>query len=396
MKILFTSCLSLLAFFCVAQQVRHDHIIPVTEPVQISSLKSLEARFVADKLQGAAPLTVKFTDQSSGNPTSWKWYFGDGDSSLAQHPTHTYAAFGQYTVKLSISDGINGFALEKKDYIKVTPNFLSCDTLHFPLPEPLTYYAIPGKGYVAGNNTYNDKGICDYFENMQPNLAITGMIYRFAKAKQTAGHNEKIPLQIWKSDPSTGKPGTLLRSDTVLLSTLVSDVTNGRLTAVDFDVPFQPGGSFFAGAMFPVLAGDTLAFWSTGPGKVPVNTAWILQSTNNWISAPALWTQQGGLIISNAVFPKVCLLNAIDDKRTPVQFAIWPNPAHDFITLVNQEDIKEISQYSISDLTGKILISGKISQSLSTAIDVQSLKPGIYLLNIKGTHTYFSSKLIIK
>ena len=396
MKILLTTIFSLLTFYCIAQQTRHDSIIPVTKPENVSSLKSLEAKFVADVLQGAAPLTVKFTDQSSGNPISWKWHFGDGDSSIAQHPTHTYKTYGQYTVKLSISDGTNGFALEKKDYIKVTPNYVSCDTLHYPLPEPLTYYAIPGKGYVAGNNTYNDRAVSDYFENMQPNLAITGMIYRFAKAKQSAGHNEKIPLQIWKFDPSTGKPGILLRSDTVLLSTLVSDVTNNRYTTVDFDTPFQPGGSFFAGVRFPVLTGDTLAFWSTGPGKVPVNTAWILQNTNNWISAPDLWTQQGGLIISNAIFPKVCLLNGIDHTRTPASFAIWPNPAHDFISIVYQEDIKDITQFSISDLTGKILISGNISQSLSTAVDVQMLKPGIYLLTIKGIHTYFSSKLIIK
>ena len=395
MKILLTSIFTLWTFFCIAQQTRNDLIIPVTEPANVSSLKSLEAKFVADVLQGAAPLTVKFTDQSNGSPISWKWNFGDGDSSMVQHPTHTYTNYGQYTVKLSISDGVNGFALEKKDYIKVTPNYISCDTLHYPLPEPLTYYAIPGKGYVAGNNTYNDKAVCDYFENMQPNLAITGMIYRFSKAKQSAGNNEKIPLQIWKFDPSTGKPGTLLRSDTVLLSALVSDVTNNRYTTIDFDTPFQPGGSFFAGARFPLLTGDTLAFWSTGPGKVPVNTAWILQNNNNWISAPNLWTQQGGLIISNAVFPKVCLLNAVDHTPAPALFAIWPNPAHDFISLVNQQDIRDFSQYFICDLAGQILISGEVSQTLSTPIDVHSLKPGIYMLNIKGIHTYFSSKLII-
>ena len=396
MKILLTSFISLLSFFCFAQQTRYDFIIPVTEPENVSTMKSLEAKFVADVSQGAAPLTVKFTDQSSGSPISWKWNFGDGDSSMVQHPTHTYTTYGQYTVKLSISDGVNGFALEKKDYIKVTPNYISCDTLHYPLPEPLTYYAIPGKGYVAGNNTYNDKAVCDYFENMQPNLAITGMIFRFTKAKQSAGHNEKIPLQIWKFDPSTGKPGTLLRSDTVLLSALVSDVTNNRYTTIDFDTPFQPGGSFFAGARFPLLTGDTLAFWSTGPGKVPVNTAWILQNNNNWISAPNLWTQQGGLIISNAVFPKVCLLNAVDHTPAPALFAIWPNPAHDLISLVNQQDIRDFSQYFISDLAGKILLNGEVSPSLSTTIDVHTLKPGIDLLKIKGIHTNFSSKLIIK
>ncbi len=42
---------------------------------------------------------VNFTNTSSG-ATSYKWYFGDGDSSLAQNPTHTYATNGIYSVKL--------------------------------------------------------------------------------------------------------------------------------------------------------------------------------------------------------------------------------------------------------------------------------------------------------
>jgi len=34
--------------------------------------------------------TISFTDTSSGNPTSWSWDFGDGNSSTAQNPTHVY------------------------------------------------------------------------------------------------------------------------------------------------------------------------------------------------------------------------------------------------------------------------------------------------------------------
>lgn len=40
----------------------------------------------------------KFTDTSSGGPTTWIWHFGDGDSSYVQHPQHHYIAAGTYTV----------------------------------------------------------------------------------------------------------------------------------------------------------------------------------------------------------------------------------------------------------------------------------------------------------
>ena len=45
---------------------------------------ALEVQFVVDfsanPTRGPAPLTVSFTDQSTGSITSWEWDFGDGSS----------------------------------------------------------------------------------------------------------------------------------------------------------------------------------------------------------------------------------------------------------------------------------------------------------------------------
>jgi PKD repeat protein len=54
-------------------------------------------------------LTVDFTDASTGNPASWSWDFGDPGSgadntSTLQNPSHTYAADGSYTVKLTVTN----------------------------------------------------------------------------------------------------------------------------------------------------------------------------------------------------------------------------------------------------------------------------------------------------
>ena len=45
-----------------------------------------------------------FTDTSLGNPTSWLWNFGDGQTSTVQNPTHTYMANGTYTVSLTATN----------------------------------------------------------------------------------------------------------------------------------------------------------------------------------------------------------------------------------------------------------------------------------------------------
>ena len=49
-------------------------------------------------------LTVAFTDNSTGAPTSWSWDFGDGTTDTTQNPTHTYANPGTYIVCLTASN----------------------------------------------------------------------------------------------------------------------------------------------------------------------------------------------------------------------------------------------------------------------------------------------------
>jgi PKD repeat protein len=63
------------------------------------------------------PLTVNFTDKSTGSPTSWNWTFGDGATSSAKNPVHTYAKAGSYTVTLSISG--NNCQSQKTDTVIV-------------------------------------------------------------------------------------------------------------------------------------------------------------------------------------------------------------------------------------------------------------------------------------
>ncbi|MDX8339541.1 PKD domain-containing protein [Draconibacterium sp. IB214405] len=62
---------------------------------------------------------VYFSDQSGNSPTSWKWEFGDGETSTIQNPSHTYITTGIYTVKLVVSNGFGIDSLMKQNYITV-------------------------------------------------------------------------------------------------------------------------------------------------------------------------------------------------------------------------------------------------------------------------------------
>ncbi|NLX48744.1 MAG: PKD domain-containing protein [Methanospirillum sp.] len=57
--------------------------------------------FTVDRTEGPAPLEVAFTDTSTGEPEHWLWDFGDGNTSVTQHPVHAYECPGNYTVTLT-------------------------------------------------------------------------------------------------------------------------------------------------------------------------------------------------------------------------------------------------------------------------------------------------------
>ncbi|MBI4294977.1 MAG: PKD domain-containing protein [Chloroflexi bacterium] len=78
------------------------------------------ADFQVSTTSGGAPLTVQFTDTSTGTIDSWLWDFGDGETSTGQNPSHIYTNAGTYTVSLTVS-GSGSFDTETKaDLISVT------------------------------------------------------------------------------------------------------------------------------------------------------------------------------------------------------------------------------------------------------------------------------------
>ena len=78
--------------------------------------------FVGTPTSGNAPLTVQFTDQSTGNPTQWAWDFnndGTTDSTL-QNPFYIYSTPGTYSVKLTATTAGGSATIIKTGYITVS------------------------------------------------------------------------------------------------------------------------------------------------------------------------------------------------------------------------------------------------------------------------------------
>jgi PKD repeat protein len=82
-------------------EIQPDYVV-VTSPPQSPP----RAYFTTNKNIGAVPLTITFTDLSSGIPDSWLWNFGDGATSTERNPVHVYTQPGYYTVSLEVKNSL--------------------------------------------------------------------------------------------------------------------------------------------------------------------------------------------------------------------------------------------------------------------------------------------------
>jgi len=137
------------------------------------------ADFSGNPRSGFRPLSVQFTDQSGGEPTSWFWDFGDGNTAIVQNPIHTYTDTGYYDVKLIVSDSTHVDSLIQPDCIAVfdtltvdftaqpthgrEPLTVSFQPSFNELPDSITWYFGDGQTSHQLNPThiYTDYGSYD-------------------------------------------------------------------------------------------------------------------------------------------------------------------------------------------------------------------------------------------
>lgn len=97
-----------------------------SQQVVISSGSGPVAAMTSNLNSGCAPLVVNFTDQSSGNPTSWNWSFPGGipSTSTLQNPTVSYNSVGMYDITLTVGNasGSNTTSYANHVEVKDAPN----------------------------------------------------------------------------------------------------------------------------------------------------------------------------------------------------------------------------------------------------------------------------------
>lgn len=87
--------------------------------ITVQQVAAPVAQFSATPITGLPPLTVTFTNTSSGQVNSYNWDFGDSNVSTLINPVHTYTSGGIYSVALTVTGNGGSDVETKTNYITI-------------------------------------------------------------------------------------------------------------------------------------------------------------------------------------------------------------------------------------------------------------------------------------
>lgn len=263
------------------------------------------ANFVANTQIVLAGGSVNFTDLSQFNPTSWSWSFTGGNpaTSTLQNPSGiVYATPGIYPVTLTATNGNGSDTETKTGYINVVnPGGAgACDTLNYPL-DSIVLYTIPnGGGFVTGTNSFGDQAKAVYIASSGAATHITGVMIDFGAASASST-SSSIQVNIWDNSGPSGSPGSIIGTQNVLITDIITNGNSGQPTTAVFSNPVPITGPFYAGFTIPSTAGDTVAVVSDTVGHTVPGLAWELYN-GSWYNMNDA-TNSFGIDLNLGIYP---------------------------------------------------------------------------------------------
>ena len=175
----------------------------------------------SDKTSGVSPLAINFNSTGSndpdGNPITYAWDFGDGTSSTAANPSHTFTSTGSrgFTVKLTVKD--NQGLTDTKTLAVSTNN--TPPSVKITNPVNNSKYSLAEETPVTLNSTVTDND-------------ATGLQYAWQVTLRHNTHEHRDPVSNLKNPTVQVAPvGCDGETYYFLIELKVTD--NGGLTAMD-------------------------------------------------------------------------------------------------------------------------------------------------------------------
>ncbi|HKC66932.1 MAG TPA: PKD domain-containing protein, partial [Bacteroidia bacterium] len=384
------------------------------------------AAFLADKTMScSAPLTVNFTNNTTG-ATTYNWSFGDGGTSTTATPAHTYTAAGVYAVQLVATGTCSSTSIDtltKTSYITIngaptvtsstaacgpqsfvltangvgnitwsnsggtvgtgsvfTTPTLSASTTYSATSSVMTVGTVTTTGAPALNTTLNAGGYLNYSHYLTFDATAAFTLHSVDIYAQTATSSQPI-IQLLDNTgatlqsiaPTVNAAGV----NTIALNWHVPIGTGYRLVAAGTNINlFRNNG----GATFPIAVSTVASI--TGTDVTSTNPTYYYWFYNWKVMADAPCYSTAAVISPTIT---TCSATGIaSNNAQSSSVSVYPNPAHNNISIIVLENSNSIS---VTDIIGQTVIAEqKINpaQQVQT-IDIANLANGVYFMKINST-----------
>ncbi len=185
---------------------------------------------------------VAFTDASTGLPSAWAWSFGDGGTSAAQNPSHTYSAAGVFTVTLKATNAAGSSSVSQTVTVTNAPVAFFTYTPSAPVSAGSVAFTDTSTGTpTAWSWTFGD-GSTSALKNPNHIYGSPGTFTATLTAKNANGSTSASrTITVNPEVSASGYDTTLTLSDGAQSTTLAFDglaMMTGNLDAQSF---FPPG-----------------------------------------------------------------------------------------------------------------------------------------------------------
>jgi PKD repeat protein len=395
--------------------------------VNISRCNVPFASFDVDKKVVCQEEEILFADQSTNNPTTHAWDFGDGEVSSDQNPTHAYAQNGIYEVTLTASnnDGTDTRTITQMITIKSNPILVS--------EENVT--VCDGEGVVlsvSGADSYdwdNGASLTDNYEVSPTDLTNYSVIGTtggcstektievtptespvvMAMNDTTICEGQEVQLTatgadeyIWDNNPQSGNNPTVTPSQSTKF--FVQGVSNGCENMDSVLVLVSPSPEVlideFSNDYVCVTQGDIVLPTGTPAGGIYSGNGIVGDNFNTIIAGTGehfiTYTFQDNNDCEADASSRIFVSGCLDISEEEINlFSIYPNPASDYI-LIERDSPSEYTQIEILNTTGQVVYT-KTVFDFPITIQIKDWARGTYFIRFadeKGKST--GKKVVIQ
>ncbi len=301
--------------------------------------------------------TVTFTNTTQ-NASTYMWYFGDGDSSNAVDPVHTYGMYGNFDVRLVAMTNCAPADGEVTQNIKVV---LECKT---------TVNAGADETICAGGNVQLNPSVSNADSYLwTPSNGLSAVNIRNPIATPLATQEYVITVtQTWSGCTDSDTISVIINNASAPIAAFIAteDADNLTVTLTNNSVD-----------------ADTYV-WSFGDGNTSVE-----ESPTHTYAAPGLYTvkltAKSNCTASVGEFEKDVDFrpqSIVEDLNE--LFEIYPNPAREVLAIQLVNNISPNVSVSINDLTGKSIKEINYSSFVNGkyTLDLSEYSEGIYFVKL--------------